>query len=225
MRGTEEEDAEIRMLRGLVGAAPYFGASERLATALVSATGHTDPVVVDGALRALGVVGGSANASFLANRLRELDPGDVARRAIVLGALAELSGPRGVEVLGELVDRDALRRHELLGVLLDVRARPDGAAIVAKLRDNADPVVAAAAAIELPEPTGGAPRSVRVLLGDRSEFTGRCCGSDRTRCASPASRGSSSRAFRASSARASCSRRTRPRRRRVRCGCSRRAAA
>lgn len=171
-RGTEEEEREIKMLRGLVAAAPYLGASERLANALISATGHTDPIVVDGALRALGAVGGDDHAAFLVNRFRELDPTDSVRRTIVLAALAELRGSAGPDSLAALVAAGELTRQELLGVLLDVRARPDATALLEALRTHEDPIVAVASRVELPPPAGSAPQRVRVLLGDRSEFVG-----------------------------------------------------
>lgn len=172
-RGTAEEEAEIRVLRGLVAGAAYFQSSERLANALVSATGHTDPLVVEGALRALGHVGTAADhAPFLANRLRALESVDRLSRRTVLGALASLSGQAAIDVLTEIVAEGALDQSERLGLILDLRARPDGAALLQTLQGDPDPAVAAAASIELAAPaaTGGA--AAQIVLANRDTLPG-----------------------------------------------------
>ncbi len=171
-RGTEEEEAEIRMLRGLVATAFYLGADQRLANALVSATGHTDPIVVEGALRALGAVGGDANAKFLANRFRAAPEADGMQRRTLLCSLTDLAGAATLTEIEKLIDEDELTRDELLGLMLDLRRREGGMALVDKLKTHVDPVIQAVAAIRLPKPAGQDPQQIKVVLGDLSEFVG-----------------------------------------------------
>ena len=61
-KGTAEEEREIAILRGLVTTALYMKQDQMLLRSLRSALGHTDPIVVDGAIRALGQHGGKDEA-------------------------------------------------------------------------------------------------------------------------------------------------------------------
>ncbi|MCA8943041.1 MAG: PQQ-binding-like beta-propeller repeat protein [Planctomycetes bacterium] len=171
-RGTEDEDAAIRLLRGLVAAADYFGQQPQLASALVSAAGHTDPLVVEGAIRSLGSVGDGTDAAFLVRRLSHLDREHSGQRATVLGSLTRLPGSMAMDALMRLVEEDALTSSELLGVLLDVRQRDDAAALIEKLANGADPVVARIASLEWPRVPEGTALETTMILGDRTELSG-----------------------------------------------------
>lgn len=163
-RGTQQEERETMILRGLVWTALHMPKDDRLLRALRSALGHTDSLVVDAAVRALGSHGGDDEADAV---LQLLEWKGGIHRQVVLAALPRLSGPRALAICAELAAGGKLRPSELVSMQRALRQRADAGELMAKLAAHADPVVAKAAAVPLPE-AAGAPARVRVTLADRT---------------------------------------------------------
>src|SRR5712671_173492 len=165
-KGTEAEDREIRTLRGLVATTLYMQPDARLLQALRSALGHSDPLVVDLAIRSLGGHGGDEEADAVKQMLAW--KGGVYRQA-TLQALARMPCPRALAICGELLSGKDLSRGEACGVLRTLRQRKDGGELLASLAaHHPDPVVAAAAKLRMPAPLPGEGPKVKLVLADRS---------------------------------------------------------
>lgn len=169
VRGTEQEDRDNRLLRGLVALAGYMQPDERLRRALRSALGHTDSLVVDGAIRALGTCGGSDDVDAVAQLLDW--KGGIYRQA-TLANLARMPDPRALEVVTQWLSTAGLTRGELCLLIRVLRERGDAQRLLQQLAGHADPVVAAAARLRLPEPDATKAASVRATLADRSHLEG-----------------------------------------------------
>lgn len=165
-RGMQQEEHDNRLLRGLVATALYLPADETLTRALRSALGHSDPLVVEGAIRALGVHGGDDEAKALRVQLNDAQPH---RRALLLAALVRIRGAVALGICTELAQGNALTQTELLALINGLRNRTDAPPPMALLGKHRDPLVAAAAALALPAPSG-APVKGRFLLADRSQL-------------------------------------------------------
>ncbi|MGE3173339.1 MAG: hypothetical protein AB7O97_11995 [Planctomycetota bacterium] len=157
-RGTEEEEREARLLRGLVTTTQYMQADERLLRALRSALGHTDPQIVGAAIRALGAHGGDDEATAVAQLL---DWKGGIYRDEVLAALSRMPSPRALALCTGLVEDGDLTRAETCAMLAELRRRADAAPLLQRLRDSDDAMVAAAARMTLP---ASAPTRAQVVL-------------------------------------------------------------
>jgi hypothetical protein len=185
-KGTENEERELRLMRGLVRTALYYEPSPRLTRALRSALGHTDSTIAAHAIRALGRHGGDEDTAAVAQMLGF--KGGV-HRTTAASALARMPSPAAVAVCrtlllgGELpaaivgVDLTGitLDRADRVAIVRTLRTREDEPARallrdLAAIKDQAknpgtDPVVAAAARATLP--TTAAPVPATLMLPDR----------------------------------------------------------
>jgi hypothetical protein len=165
-KGTEQEEREIRLLRGLVLTALYLGPDPRLLRSLRSALGHTDAIVVDGAIRALGAHGGDEEADAIRQMLTW--KGGIHRQT-TLAALARLQGARALAICRELLLGKDLNRTEACMMIRTLRTRSETAALLQDVGKLDDPVVAGAARLVLPAPAA-APAKARFLMPDRSNL-------------------------------------------------------
>lgn len=163
-KGTEREDREVKMLRGLVSAAPVLGSGAAMVAALRAAAGHSDPLVCEGAIRALGVLGGDPEAEML-RKIAESGP--VERRPVALAALGRMTAPKAVEQVQALVEGGKLTPLELVGLVRDLRNRPDAAALLAGLGKHADARVASAVAAPGLDPAVP-PLTVKLVTTDNA---------------------------------------------------------
>jgi len=171
-KGTAEEEREIAILRGLVTTALYMKQDQMLLRSLRSALGHTDPIVVDGAIRALGQHGGKDEADAV---LQMVDwKGGIYRRA-ALASLARMPNAHALELCGQLLASTdkAPTRGEICAMIRVLRARNDSSELLAALTAHSDPVVAAAAALQLPEAPDVPPVLVNLTLADRTVLPAR----------------------------------------------------
>jgi hypothetical protein len=166
LRGTQQEERDNRILRGLVATALYLPADPRLVQALRSALNHTDAQVVEGSVRALGVHGGDDEAKLLRQQLDSAPP---ARRPIVLAALVRIRGPVALGICTELVQQGSLAQTELLAMTCGLRLRSDAQGLLAWLGAHGDAVVAAAASLVMPA-GGDKAQAAKFLLADRSQL-------------------------------------------------------
>ncbi len=156
-KGGEEEEREVRLLRGLVGAALYFEPQPRLLRALRSALGHTDPSVVDAAIRALGRLGGDDEVDAL-EQMATWKGGT--HRQAVLAAVGRMRAPKAIALCRRWTTEGSLAPAEVMLLLRALRTNADDAAVrtlVGELAAAKDPLVAAAARLELPAPTRAVP--------------------------------------------------------------------
>ena len=163
-RGLEEQEVHTELLRGLVRTAAHFEPDERLASALVSATGYPDAQVVDGAIRALGFVGSDQNASFLLKRFRTVSKNLTGERGVVLGSLATLRGEKAGTLLEQLVTSGDLTQDESIGLVLDLSDRSDRVGVLNALANVENKIVSSLAqqALEesVPVTSGPGPRAI-----------------------------------------------------------------
>ncbi len=162
---------EIRILRGLVATAAYMPGNDRLRRALISALGHTDPLVVEHALVALGATGSHAeDATLLRTRVLEEASGSAKRRAALAG-LALLQVPEARDVVLELFATDGvLTTTEASALLADLRAREDGPEVAARISEVAvDPAIRSLAGLSIPVVDPDERVTARTQLADRGE--------------------------------------------------------
>jgi hypothetical protein len=154
-KGTEQEDRERRLLRGLATTALYLDAEPRLLRALRSALGHTDPGIADSALRALGKLGGDDDVDAVAQML-VYKAGF--HRMTGVAALGRMRGERALALCHELLWPPAgsprlggatLTRTEAMALIRALHTRGDDGAknLLAELATHPDPVLAAGARI------------------------------------------------------------------------------
>ncbi len=166
-RGLDKEQGELRLLRGYVAAAAYLPATPELIRALISAVGHSDPQIAEGAVRALGAIASDQSADVVVAFAENPKLGSL--RTLALAALAQMRGERSVVLLGELLRGGGLSVTETVALLRDLRRRPESAPLLTQLRDSPDPIIAAAARLELPQvDTAAVP--AKLILSDRSEL-------------------------------------------------------
>ncbi len=180
-KGTEQEDREKRLLRGLVLTALYLEPDARLLRSLRSALGHTNAAIADGALRALGKHGGDDEADALA---QVIGTGNAMHRLTAISALARIRSPRATVLTRQLLlptsagapsalAEVAANRTESMAIVRALHARGDGEAraLLRELATHADPVLAGAAKVQLPAPTTAVPAKF-TLSPDRIVVTG-----------------------------------------------------
>ncbi|MBL8727112.1 MAG: hypothetical protein JNM25_01690 [Planctomycetes bacterium] len=169
-KGTEQEDRERRLLRGLATTALYLDADPRLLRALRSALGHTDPGIADSALRALGKLGGDDEVDAVVQML-VYKAGF--HRMTAVAALGRMRGDRALAVCRELLwppagsprlEGATLTRTEAMALIRALHSRDDAGAksLLADLKTHPDPVLAAGARIEAPD--GGATTRAKFKL-------------------------------------------------------------
>ena len=162
-RGTEQEDRETAILRGLVMTSMYLDTDPRMLRALRSALGHTDGTVVDLTIRSLGLHGGDDEADAVHQMLDW--KGGIYRNA-ALAALARMPCPKALDYCRSLLQGTSLKPAEACAMLRTLRQRTDAGDLVASLKNSADKTVAAAAALELPPATTAAAK-VKLTLADK----------------------------------------------------------
>ena len=169
-KGTEQEDRERRLLRGLAATALYLDADPRLLRALRSALGHTEASIADSSVRALGKLGGDDEADAVAQLL--VYKGGVHRLAAA-AALGRMRSERALaicrailwpETAGARLDGGTLSRTEAMAIVRALHTRDDAGAttLLADLAAHPDPVVAAAASLSAPH--GDAPVQAEFVL-------------------------------------------------------------
>ncbi|HZT54845.1 MAG TPA: hypothetical protein VFA35_01360, partial [Burkholderiaceae bacterium] len=179
-RGTEQEDREKRLLRGLVITTLYMEHDPRLLRALRSSLGHTDPMVVDWTLRSLGVHGTEDEADAVLQLLGW--KGGIYRQT-ALASLSRMRAPKALQICTQLAGGKDMTRSELCALQVGLRQRGGAEALLQALAANADAVVAAGAKVPLPPAAAGpAPGAegvkVKLTLGDkeRTVLEGRLVG-------------------------------------------------
>jgi len=163
-RDLADEERQIKLLRGLVLTAQFVPPEDRLLRALRSALGHTDPIVVESAVRALGRIGDEDDANAIANMV---DFKGGVYRSAALGALAEVRGAKAVAHCMKLLEGDGMTPAERMAMIRDLRRRPDGIEIMTRLQSSDDPLVAAAAKLPWPPQPAGAPARTVLTLSNR----------------------------------------------------------
>jgi hypothetical protein len=164
-KGTENEDRERQLVRGLVLTALHLDGDDRLRRALRSALGHTSPQVVAGALRALGKHGGDDDVAAVAEFVGKPDR---VHRGTALAALARMRAPAALAQCERLLfaaGGEGVDRAEAMLVVRGLRARGDAAAapLLARLAQHPDPVVRAGAGVAWPAATKTAAAALTVL--------------------------------------------------------------
>ena len=174
LRGTDDERREVRLLRGLVATAAYLEPDARLRQALLSALGHADPQVVEGAILALARNGTAEDVPTLVGLLE----GSPIQRLAVVGALADLRAPEALEALaGLLGEPGRLRSSEAAAALRSIWQRADAQSALAGLAQHEDRVIAGLAALPgTPAPSTREGPATRVVLSDGSEIDARVTG-------------------------------------------------
>lgn len=172
LKGTEQEDRDRRLLRGLVTTALYLDADPRLLRALRSALGHASAGIADGAIRALGRHGDDEAADAIAQLL--MAPSSPHRLAAA-GALARMRSDRALAHCRRFLwSGDAgPPRTEAMAIVrvLQLRTEPAARALLQDLGSHHDPVLAAGARLVLP--TIREPARARFLLAsDRTWIDG-----------------------------------------------------
>jgi hypothetical protein len=172
-KGTEQEDRERKLLRGLATTALYLDPDPRLLRALRSALGHTDSGIADSALRALGRLGGDDEVEATA-QMMTYKAGF--HRMAAVAALGRMPSDRAVAVCRELLwppatggrlDGGTLTRTEAMAIVRALHSRDDAGAqaLLADLKAHPDPVLAAAAKVVAPN--GGSMATAKFTLPDR----------------------------------------------------------
>ncbi|MHC5062624.1 MAG: hypothetical protein ACYTG5_01460 [Planctomycetota bacterium] len=166
-RGTEEEERDIRFLRGWVATAAYLEPSDRLTRSLLSAVGHTDPLVVQGAIRSLGVVGGERAAEVVQAVYAE-NPGSQRLQRTALAALARMPGAQALKILAAMFAEGKISTSEGVAIVRSLKNREDAVALLDQLSSGSDPVLAACAV--LPTNSAGSPENCRLTMPSQIEL-------------------------------------------------------
>jgi hypothetical protein len=182
-KGKEQEERELALLRGLVATALYCEPEPRLLRALRSALGHTEAAVAEGALRALGRLGGDDDVDAVAQMVTYKNG---VHRLGALAALARMQSPRAAELVRKLLAvtpvSDGLlagitpTRTEAVAMVRTLHGRDDAgaAALLDELARHPDPVLGGLAKTKAP--TTGKPVKVVFSLPDPIQVPGRTGG-------------------------------------------------
>lgn len=169
-RDTEQEEREVRLLRGLATTALYFGPRQDLRRALRSALGHTDSTVVDAAIRALGRCGSDDEVPPV---VLQLEANGRLHRQAALAALARMPAPAALQHCQTLLADAAVPLADRMVLVRTLRSRADAepavAAMLATLGSSGDALVAAAARAPMPA-DGGQTTAARLALPDPIEI-------------------------------------------------------
>ncbi|MFO1076523.1 MAG: hypothetical protein U1E73_02220 [Planctomycetota bacterium] len=164
-KGTEQEERELDLLRGLVQMSVYLEPDPRLLRALRSALGHTDASVVEAAIRALGRLGGDDEVPALEQML---DWKGGMHRASTLAALARMQGDKALAACRRLFD-GPLGDTETFVMLRALHARDDEPArkLLGDLASSKNPLVAVGAKAHTSRKPGTT--KARFTLPDRAQ--------------------------------------------------------
>ncbi len=173
LRGTEREEIEARYIRGLSLTALYMNPSKKLTKALVSALQHTDPIIVNRCIRALGRIGDDSAAGKL---LELLKTDGSTHGSAIRASLASLPGSKGRDYTAAQLAESLLAETESLLMLRILRERSDGAAALATVAKAAkNPVVVTGAKMPMPKSVLP-PITVQVSLADQTRIEGTLLG-------------------------------------------------
>ncbi|HEX6812611.1 MAG TPA: hypothetical protein VF384_13375 [Planctomycetota bacterium] len=158
-KGTEEDDRERRLLRGLVTTALYLDSDPRLLRALRSALGHTEQSIAESAIRALGKHGGDDEVGALMQIVRDTG----SHRLVSVSAIARMRSDKALALCRELLmppaaetqDGLKLTRSDAMAMIRTLHGRQDDGAkaLLKELEQHPDPVLAAGARIRVPPAT------------------------------------------------------------------------
>lgn len=163
-----KEVLEKRYLRGLTLTALYMKGHPKLVRALVSALQHTDPIIVDHSIRALGLHGDDKEAAKLIAMLKS----DAATYGnVIRSTLAAMPGTVGRDHITETLMRAQVGETEGFQLLRILRERDDGEACLAKLQNSKAPLIAESARTKMPTAGQTAPQ-VRITLADQTILEG-----------------------------------------------------
>ncbi len=158
-KGTEQEDREKRLLRGLVSTALYLESDERLLRALRSSLGHTNASIADGSIRAIGKLGRDDEADAV---VQLVGLTNAMHRQVAVSALGRMQSAKAVAACRRLLwPKDgeggplagiAVTRTEAMAIVRALRTRDDAEAkaLLTEIEKHSDPVLAAAAKIVMP---------------------------------------------------------------------------
>ena len=178
-KGDDQEKKELALLRGLVATSLYLPTDQRLARSLRSALGHTDASVGDGAIRALGKLGGDDECDAL---LQMVTFKHGVHRIASLAALGRMNAPKALAACRTLLVGPAqtegplaglvLTRAEAMAIVRALHARSDDGAkaLLGDVAKHSDPVLAAAAQKRVPASTGHT--AAKFTMPDRSQVDG-----------------------------------------------------
>jgi hypothetical protein len=168
-KGTEQEDRELRLMRGLVATTLYLDPEPRLLRALRSALGHTDASIVEGAIRSLGKLGGDDEADAVKQMV--LWKGG-AHRLTSVAALGRMQGGKALAACRELIAGNTLTHTEVVAMIRALHGRTDDGAkqLVAELEKSPDAVIAACAHLQVAPSTTQV--KAKFTLPDRSQVDG-----------------------------------------------------
>lgn len=167
-----KEVLEKRYLRGLALTALYMKGHPKLVRALVSALQHTDPIIVDHSIRALGVHGGDKEATKLIAMLK-IDAATYGN--VIRSTLAAMPGTVGRDHITQTLLRAQVNETEGFQLLRILRERDDSEACLATLRNSKNPLIAESTRIKMPPPSPVAP-TVRITLADQTILEGALAG-------------------------------------------------
>ncbi|MCU0862712.1 MAG: hypothetical protein MUC36_02875 [Planctomycetes bacterium] len=178
-KGTEQEDRERRLLRGLVATALQLESEPRLLRALRSALGHTDNSIADGAIRALGKHGGDDEADAVAQMVGFKNG---LHRQTAVAALGRMRSAKALGFCRQLLEATpaadgpfagiTLNRTELMTIVRALHGRDDEGATALRneLAKHADATIAALARTKIPD--GGEAVAAKFAMPDRTQVDG-----------------------------------------------------
>ncbi|MFY9340968.1 MAG: hypothetical protein WAT39_00670 [Planctomycetota bacterium] len=178
-KGTEAEDRERRLLRGLITTALYLDGDPRLLRALRSALGHTESSIADGAIRAMGKLGGDDEADAVAQMVGWKNG---LHRQAAVAALGRMNSAKAAALCRQLLSGTVategpfagvtITRTEAMAIVRALHTRSDALAkeLLAELGKHADPVIATGAKTSVPAPSR--PQKARFTLPDRTQVEG-----------------------------------------------------
>ncbi len=182
-KGDADEKRDLKLMRGLVTTALYCEPDERLLRSLRSALGHTDNGIGELAIRALGKLGGDAEANALLPMLTW--KGGI-HRMVTAAALGRMQGPRALAICRQLLDPKAsaelleggkLDRTQAMAIVRALHSRSDDGAkaLLQELQNHADPVIAGAAKVVVPHEAAPT-EPARFALPDPGQIDGKMGG-------------------------------------------------
>ena len=178
-KGTQQEDRERELLKGLVLTTLYLDSDARLLRALRSALGHTNAAIAEGAIRAIGKHGGDDEADAI-SQVFSLDSS--MHRLVAVAALGRMRSAKALAACRQLLSpkpdatgplaKVTLNRTEAMAIVRALHTRDDAEAkaLLQELSKHADPVIAAGARTAVPAAT--TPAKARFTLGDRTTAEG-----------------------------------------------------
>ncbi|MEE2887557.1 MAG: aryl-sulfate sulfotransferase [Planctomycetota bacterium] len=178
-----KEELEKRYLRGLALTSLYMDTRPKLVKALGSALQHTDPLIVNQCVRALGVHGDDDQAKKLIALLA--NDGQAYGR-VIRSTLAVMKGTAGRDFIVGLLLKAEVDETEAVQLLRILREKTDGKATLSKLQGSENAVIVDASRIKMPAVGKDSP-IVQVSLADQTIVEGRLVGywSDSVRLTQP----------------------------------------